>query len=489
MVQALHAVGLRLGMDVVYNHTSASGQAPKSVLDRIVPGYYQRLDAAGAVAHSTCCENTATEHRMMARLMIDTAVVWARHHGIDSFRFDLMGHQPRAAMETLRRSVEAATGRRVDLIGEGWNFGEVADGRRFVQASQLSLNGSGIATFSDRARDAVRGGGASDNGINQILNQGYINGLFYDPNGQAEGRATREDLLRAADMVRVGLAGSLRGYVMQTASGESLPLEGLAYGGNQPAGYASQPTEVVNYVENHDNQTLFDSNVFKLPRATSREDRARVQHLGSAIVAFSQGIAYFHAGQELLRSKSMDRNSFDSGDHFNRLDFLLSDNGFGVGLPPEAGNGESWPLMQPLLADAVSIKPADDLIRWTRDAFVDLLRIRASSSLFRLRTSAEVQARLRFHNVGPAQEPTVLVGQLDGRGHAGAGFSELVYLINVDKLAHTLDFDALKDKTYRLHPVHRNGAAADLRAAQAGYLPATGTFTVPARSAVVFVMP
>jgi pullulanase-type alpha-1,6-glucosidase len=489
MVQALHAAGLRVGMDMVYNHTSASGQAPKSVLDRVVPGYYQRLDAAGAVEHSTCCENTATEQRMMARLMVDTAVVWARQHGIDSFRFDLMGHQPRAAMEALRRSVEAATGRRVDLIGEGWNFGEVANGRRFVQASQLSLGGSGIGTFSDRGRDAARGGGAADNGVDQILKQGYINGLYYDPNRQAEGRATREDLLRAADMVRVGLAGSLRGYVLPAASGDSLPMERLVYGGNQPAGYASQPSEVVNYVENHDNQTLFDANVFKLPRTTSREDRARVQHLGSAIVAFSQGIAYFHAGQELLRSKSMDRNSFDSGDHFNRLDFSLSDNGFGAGLPPQASNGASWPLMQPLLADAASIKPDSELIRWTRDAFVDLLRIRASSTLFRLRTAAEVQSRLRFHNVGPAQEPTVLVAQLDGRGHPGAGFSDLVYLVNVDKVAHTLDIDALKDKAYQLHPVHRDSAAADQRAAQARYAPATGSFTVPARSAVVFVLP
>jgi pullulanase len=89
-------------MDVVYNHTSASGQHERSVLDRIVPGYYQRLNAQGQVETSTCCANTATENRMMAKLMIDSAVVWARDHRIDSFRFDLMGHQPRAAMEQLQ---------------------------------------------------------------------------------------------------------------------------------------------------------------------------------------------------------------------------------------------------------------------------------------------------------------------------------------------------------------------------------------------------
>src|SRR5690606_14288799 len=94
MVMALHRMGLRVGMDVVYNHTFASGQERGSVLDRIVPGYYHRLDATGVVETSTCCANTATEHAMMARLMIDSAELWVRHYHIDSFRFDLMGHQP-----------------------------------------------------------------------------------------------------------------------------------------------------------------------------------------------------------------------------------------------------------------------------------------------------------------------------------------------------------------------------------------------------------
>ena len=111
MVLALHRAGLRVGMDVVYNHTTASGQKEKSVLDRIVPGYYQRLDARGAVEHSTCCDNTATENLMMGKLMIDSAQLWATQYKIDSFRFDLMGHQPRAVMEALRGRVNQATGR------------------------------------------------------------------------------------------------------------------------------------------------------------------------------------------------------------------------------------------------------------------------------------------------------------------------------------------------------------------------------------------
>src|SRR5690606_16136721 len=107
MVMALHGAGLRVGMDVVYNHTSASGQDAKSVLDRIVPGYHHRLDAQGGIERSTCCENTATEHLMMGKLMIDSVKLWATQYNVDSFRFDLMGHQPRAVMERLQEEVNA----------------------------------------------------------------------------------------------------------------------------------------------------------------------------------------------------------------------------------------------------------------------------------------------------------------------------------------------------------------------------------------------
>ena len=488
MVQALHRAGLRVGMDVVYNHTYASGQDRWSVLDRIVPGYYHRLDVAGRVATSTCCANTATEHRMMAKLMLDSAVTWARDYRIDSFRFDLMGHQPRAVMEELQSRVNAATGRNVLLIGEGWNFGEVADGARFVQASQLGLDGSGIATFSDRARDAIRGGGAGDGDARQVSVQGYVNGLHYDRNAAAPADTSATDLMRAADLVRVGLAGSLRDFRLTTFDGRELPLAQIPYGGGQPAGYVSSPGEVVNYVENHDNQTLYDLNVFKLPLGTSTAERARVQILAAALNAFSQGIAYFHAGMELLRSKSMDRNSFDSGDWFNRIDWTGQDNFFGTGLPPASVNEPSWPLMRPRLADSrLDPSPAD--IAWSRGAFNDLLRIRSSSTLFRLHGAAAVAERLSFLNTGPRQVPEVIVGHLLGRGYPGANFSEILYLVNVGTGPRTLHFDGERGKRYVLHPVHRASGATDRRAAElASYDASSGSFAVPARTAVVFVV-
>jgi len=488
MVQALHRAGLRVGMDMVYNHTSASGQHAQSVLDRIVPGYYHRLNTQGQVERSTCCDNTATEHVMMDKLMSDSVLLWARHYKIDSFRFDLMGHQPRSAMVRMKNRIEKALGRRIDFIGEGWNFGEVANGARFVQASQLSLNGTGIGTFNDRLRDAVRGGSASDSPGRIQADQGYISGLALNPNTHAKSEQAPKDLMKVADQVRAGMVGSLRDYTLTTYTGENRKLQDIPYG-DQPMGYVQAPSEVVNYMENHDNLTLWDSLAFKLPRKTSAAERARVQVLGSALVALSQGVAYFHAGQDILRSKSLDGNSYDSGDWFNRLDWTYQTNHFGTGLPPAQDNGHLWPLMRELLPDP-ALQPSPVDIAFARDAFRDLLKIRASSTLLRLPTAQDIQQRLRFFNVGPSQNPAVIAAHLDGRGLSGAHFDAMVVLINVDARAHTVSDSALRGQALQLHPVHLSVQAADPRPAQGGHFdPTTGQFDVPARTAMVWVLP
>ncbi len=486
MVMALHQAGLRVGMDVVYNHTTASGQHAKSVLDRIVPGYYHRLNANGEVERSTCCDNTATEHRMMARLLIDSVLLWAKHYAMDSFRFDLMGHQPKAVMQALQKRLRAELPREVQLIGEGWNFGEVADGARFEQAAQGRLNGTGIGTFSDRGRDAIRGGSAADGGAALVRNQGYINGQFYDPNGHQDKVPQRADLLHSADLVRVGLAGSLRNYRMTDAAGQTVPLHQINYAG-QSAGYVSQPTEVVNYVENHDNQTLFDINAYRLPPGTSMEDRVRVQMLGVALNALSQGVAYFHAGVDTLRSKSLDGNSFDSGDWFNRIDWRYQDNYFGTGLPPANDNRAHYAWMKPLLSNP-GLKPGPKHIALARDLFREWLQIRASTSLLRMASADDVVQRLRFFNTGAAQNPVLQVGHLQGRGHAGARFAEVLYVVNVDRQAHSLTLPDEAGKHYRLHPVQQRSRDARL-ARQTRFDRRSGRFDIPARSAAVFVLP
>jgi pullulanase len=408
-------------------------------------------------------------------------LLWAREYKISSFRFDIMGHQPRSVMEAMQARLRTELGREVQFLGEGWNFGEVADGRRFVQASMWSLNGSGIGTFSPFARDAIRGGGPMDGGNALVANQGFVNGLWYDPNPQGAFKS-RNELMWFGDLIKAGLAGSIRSYTLQAHWGETKRLEEL-----NGAGYVVEPGEAVNYIENHDNQTLFDNNAFKLPTSTSRDDRARVQILAAALNTFSQGVAYFHAGVDTLRSKSLDRNGYDSGDWFNRIDWTYSDNYYGVGAPLRSENGDNYFVMKPLLANPL-IKPTGDEIAWTRDAFRDLLKIRASTTLLRLRSAADIKSRLVFHNVGPSQEATVIVGAVDGAGYPGANFGGLVYLVNVDKQPKQLTLGALKNKGYQLHPVHRAAGAADQRVAtQAAYDDATGRFSIPARSAVVFV--
>jgi pullulanase len=486
MVMGLHTAGLRVGMDMVYNHTTASGQKDKSVLDRVVPGYYHRLNSDGTVANSSCCDNTATENLMMGKLMIDSAIVWARDYKIASFRFDLMGHQPRSVMEQLRSKVAAAAGRPVQLFGEGWNFGEVTNGARFAQASQGGLAGTDIGTFGDKMRDAVRGGSGFDEGSALVGNQGFINGLYYAKNAVADPNTPLNSLRWFGDLIKGGLAGSIGSYTLTTHWDATLPLNHPDLKG---LGYASQPGEVVNYVENHDNQTLFDVNVMKLPLATSGEDRARVQILGTALVAFSQGIAYYHAGVDTLRSKSLDRNSYDSGDWFNRLDWTYASNNFGVGTPVAGENNPaSVAVMKPFLVNS-ALKPTAADIAWTRDAFKDLVKIRASTTLLRMRTADDIKTRLTFHNLGSGQKETVLAAHINGVGYGGAGFKELAYFVNVGTTAQTLTVAALAGKAFVLHPVQAAPMAADRRVATgAAVNTATGAFTVPARSAAVFVV-
>ncbi|MBE2239059.1 MAG: pullulanase-type alpha-1,6-glucosidase, partial [Caldilineaceae bacterium] len=328
MVQALNAMGLRVVADVVFNHTNASGQAEKSVLDRIVPGYYHRLSADGIVETSTCCQNTATEHAMMRKLMLDALKVWATAYKIDAFRFDLMGHHMVDDMLAVRTMLDGLTlendgidGQSIYVYGEGWDFGEVANNARGVNATQRNLGGTGIGTFNDRLRDAVRGVGPFDSG-EDLRRQGFISGLSVDPNdydwGGEEAAAERLGLL--TDWIKVGLAGNLQQYLLLDHRGYVLQGAEIDYNG-APAGYTLDPQENIVYADKHDNQTLFDVVQLAAPDSATIEDRAQMAQLGHAIVLLSQGVPFQQAGTELLRSKSFDRDSYNSGDWFNFLDF------------------------------------------------------------------------------------------------------------------------------------------------------------------------
>ncbi|UUS30723.1 MULTISPECIES: pullulanase-type alpha-1,6-glucosidase [Streptomyces] len=480
MVQGLNGAGLRTVMDVVYNHTVASGQSDKSVLDRIVPGYYQRLLADGSVATSTCCANTAPEHTMMGKLVVDSIVTWAKQYKVDGFRFDLMGHHPKANMLEVREALDGLTvakdgvdGKKIILYGEGWNFGEVADDARFVQATQKNMAGTGIATFSDRARDAVRGGGPfdADPGV-----QGFASGLYTDPNTSAANGTPAEQkarLLHYQDLIKVGLSGNLAGYTFTDTSGRKVKGSEVDYNG-APAGYAAAPGDALAYADAHDNETLYDALAFKLPAGTSPDDRARMQVLAMATAALSQGSALSQAGTDLLRSKSLDRNSYDSGDWFNVLNWdCRAGNGFGRGLPPAADNQDKWPYARPLLASP-SLKAGCAQIEGASAAYRDLLRLRTTEKAFSLSTADAVQSALSFPLSGQDETPGVITMRL----------GDLVVVFNATPERQDQRVTALAGRDHALHPVQAGGADAVVKASR--YDAATGTFTVPARTVAVF---
>jgi pullulanase-type alpha-1,6-glucosidase len=478
MVKALNEDGLRVVMDVVYNHTAASGQAATSVLDRIVPGYYQRLFADGSVANSTCCANTATENAMMGKLVVDSIVTWAKEYKVDGFRFDLMGHHPKENILAVREALDALTlekdgvdGKKIILYGEGWNFGEVADDARFTQATQKNMAGTGIATFSDRARDAVRGGGPFDEdpGV-----QGFASGLYTEPNSSKDNGTTAEQkarLLHYQDLIKVGLSGNLATYRFTDTDGKEVTGAEVDYNG-QPAGYAGAPGDALAYADAHDNESLFDALAFKLPTTVGADDRARMQVLAMATATLSQGPALSQAGTDLLRSKSLDRNSYDSGDWFNAIHWNCADgNGFGRGLPMAADNQSKWPYATPLLG---TVKVGCEQIDGASAAYRDLLRIRSTEAAFSLGSAEQVQSKLAFPLSGKDETPGVITMTL----------GDLVVVFNATPETQEQRIAELAGKGYALHEVQ--AAGADLIVRTSSYEKESGTFAVPGRTVAVF---
>ena len=492
MVQGLSAIGLRLIMDVVYNHTNAGGVGTFSVLDKVVPGYYHRRDPdTGAVYNSTCCANTATERHMMERLMSDTLVRWARDYKVDGFRFDLMGHQPKAAMTRVLQRLGALTtaadgvdGSKIYLYGEGWEFGEVANNAFFVNANQPNMGGTGIGTFNDRIRDAVRGGGPFDSGVAIRSNQGFGSGQYVDPNDLTAGSAATEKAaaLKKVDWVKLSMAANLKDFKLVTADGTVTTGGAIDYNGS-PAGYAQVPADDINYVSAHDNQVLFDILQAKLPAGLSMSDRVRYQNLAIDTVLLGQGVPFIHMGDDLLRSKSEDGNSYDSGDWFNRIDWSGQTNAWGSGLPQSGDNSNNYLLITSLLKNT-SIAPAAADMTAAKLHFREMLAVRKSSRLLRLATKADVLKRVDFANVGPNQVPGVIALTVTDGTCAGADLDPtrdaVVAVLNATPQQQVIPVTGATGFT--LHVVQKASADAVVKTASFS----GGSFTVPPRTTAIF---
>ena len=451
MVQSLQAMGLRVVLDVVYNHTSASGLYDNSVFDKLVPGYYHRYnEVSGDMERSTCCENTAPEHKMMAKFIRESLVHWAKHYGLDGFRFDIMGHLP-AQLLLDARSAVAAIDPDTYFYGEGWNFGEVANNRLFTQATQANLAGTEIGTYNDRPRDTLRDAALSQSSVN----------------------------LQNADHIRLGLAGTLKDYVLEDKDGQR--REGYRF---SQSAYGGDPADIINYVDKHDNETLWDKLQYALPDSMSIDNRRRVHNMTAAVPLLSQGIPFFQLGIDLLRSKSLDRNSYDSGDWYNRVHYDTSSNNWNIGLPMAQDNPDQARIAA--LAANSNIAANSSVISTARDVFAEYLQIRRDSPLLRLQTADDIIARVGFYNTGPAQTPGVIVMSLDD----GIGLADLdpnvdAMLVIINGTGASISHNIAAANGFELHALQQQSADLQIRQATA----AAGQFSVPAYTAAVFVKP
>ena len=491
MVKVLSENNLRVVMDMVYNHTFASGLYTQAVLDKVVPSYYHRYDNAGVIQSSSCCADTAVEMEMMQKLMADTLLRWATAYKVDGFRFDLMNLHPVSSMVRVRDQLQALTmekdgvdGSKIYLYGEGWDFGSAKDKGLFY-ANQYNMAGTGIGTFNDKIRDAIHGGYSED--PTEIHQQGFVNGQSYDWNGHFYRKRFRSDGRATTDRLRINLAGSLQHFELLDQNDHK--ISGIQLEGS---GYAFDPQETVNYCSKHDNETLYDLNVFKLPNGQSgmqrisMDDRVRVQNLALSLVGFSQGIPFFQMGSDMLRSKSLDRNSYDSGDWFNRLDFSYENNNFAVGLPPAWNNQSRWFMMSPLLMDA-SLKPGRSDILKSVYHLREILSIRKSSKLFRLETAADIQEKISFYNEGSNQREGLIVLSIDDtKGKPiDPNYDRLIVFFNADKFPKSFTIPELAGQSFQLHPIQSESYDEWVR--QSSFDLRSGTFTIPQRTAAVFV--
>ena len=279
--------------------------------------------------------------------------------------------------------------------------------------------------------------------------------------------------------ISVGLAGNLSTFQLNaTTSGAKLDYFGL------PTGYTAMPQENVAYISVHDNETLFDVSQYKHPVATSASDRARAQTVGLSLVALAQGVPFFQGGDDMLRSKSMDSNSYNSGDYFNLIDWTGRVNNWAVGAPPQntGNNAANLAVMTPLLNN-VALTPASGDISSTTLAFQDFLKIRQDTTMFRLKTAAAISNCVSFPDQS-SQQAGLIVMRISGASGCGdSKYKSVIVLFNANKIAQSFTIPSYAGATVQLHPVQSNGN--DITVKSAGFN--AGVFTVPVRTTAVFV--
>ncbi|VXC73668.1 Pullulanase [Bacillus mycoides] len=274
MIQTLHDNNLRVVMDVVYNHMY---NAAESNFHKLVPGYYYRYNEDGTLANGTGVGNdTASERKMMRKFMVDSVTYWAKEYNLDGFRFDLMGIHDYETMNEIRKAVNQIDPS-IILHGEGWDLNTPLAAE--LKANQKNAEKmKGIAHFNDNIRDGLKGS------VFEEKENGFVNG--------------KQNM---EDRIKKGITA------------------GIDYDTNSST--YQDPEQVLTYVEAHDNHTLWDKLELTNP-GESEEVRKQMHKLSSSILLTSQGIPFLHAGQEFMRTKYGDHNSYKSPDSINQMDWL-----------------------------------------------------------------------------------------------------------------------------------------------------------------------
>jgi pullulanase len=283
LVQSFHKAGLRVVMDVVYNHTMF---AEKSWFHQLVPGYYYRHRPDGSFSDATACGNeTASERPMMRKFILESVLYWVNEFHVDGFRFDLMGVHDIETMNLVSRELHAVKPD-ILLYGEGWTAGAspLPDSLRAIKKNAHLLDR--IAVFSDDLRDGIKG-----------------SVFVHEEGGFASGRK--------------GLEPSIRFGVVASTKHPQVDYSKVNY---SKAPYSSGPHQTIGYCECHDNHNLWDKLKISNPNASDAL-REEMHRLAMTIVITSQGIPFLHAGSEFRRSKQGVENSFNSGDGVNAIDW------------------------------------------------------------------------------------------------------------------------------------------------------------------------
>jgi pullulanase len=283
MVQALHAAGIGVILDVVYNHT---GQTEESIFNQLVPGYYYRQDATGGFSNASACGNeTASERAMFRKYMVESMLYWAREYHLDGFRVDLMGIHDMETMNAVSTALRSYDPR-IFLYGEGWKAGDspLPDEQLALKANTAQLEH--IAAFSDEIRDAIKGHVFTHDAPGFISNQS-------------------------------GLEESLKFGIVAATPHDQILLDSVNY---SDQAWSPQPAQTIIYTSCHDNHTLWDRLTISRPDA-SEADKIRMHKLALTIVLTSQGVPFLHAGSDFLRTKHGVENSFESPDSINQIDW------------------------------------------------------------------------------------------------------------------------------------------------------------------------